>query len=411
MTLERNSAEDGGAIWLERTSGTASLVGSALTIRSNEASTDGGGIWSGVAASIVNSTIADNLAGDDGGGILVDSAWMTLTSVTVDQNEAGGAGGGVQLKDGYFTITDLALTNNRGANGGGASLDGGGSGTGTIETLVATDNEASADGGGIFLASLSELVASDLLLTGNLAGGAGGGASLDAITQLSLEDLSATANEASYGGGLRVARATGSILRVRVGGNSATNAGGGVQLERPTAPLRVRNLLSWENSAADGAGVYLFSDADGFLDLSQVSAAGNAGAGIALQQCVGCRIHNSVIADNSGSGLTGDSSSGTPNIAYTFVGSNGQDWDGSAAGLDGTNGNLTEDCDYAALFVNGDETDDLVTFSSVSPCRDVGDSTITDLDGSLGDPGHLGGPDAWDEDLDEDGVSTSGSDC
>lgn len=411
VTLERNRAEDGGAIWLERIGGTASLVGSALTVVDNESTADGGGIWTGVAASIVNSTITDNTAGDDGGGIFVDSAWLTLTNLEIEGNAAAGSGGGIELNNGYYTLTDIVLDNNSADQGAGANLDGGGSGTGTITNLVARDNTATSDGGGLYISSMSELVAEELSLTDNTAGGAGGGANMDALTGLSLTELVSTGNTASYGGGLRLARATGSITRVRVGGNVAANGGGGVQLERPTAPLRVRNLVSWENTAVDGAGVYLVTDPDGFLDLSQVTAAGNQGPGVEFLQCTGSRLHNTVVAGNSGVGITGDAASSSSFIAYTAAGGHSTDWDSSLATLATTGGNQSVDCDLAGLSVNGDPADDLVTFSSVSPCRDAGDPTVTDLDGSLGDPGHLGGPLSWDEDLDEDGVSTSGSDC
>lgn len=411
VTLSGNSAVDGGAIWLERNTGTASLVGSALTVEGNSASGDGGAFWSGVATSVTNSDLDNNAAGSDGGALFIDSAWLTLTNTRMDNNEAAAAGGAIMLSDGFLTFTNVALSSNTAQYGGGAYLDGGRSGTGTVTGLRADDNLATADGGGLVFTSFASLTATGLSADQNTCGSVGGGIRVSGVRALSLTDVLATGNSGRNGGGLHIGSSAGNLTRIAVGGNVASVAGGGLQLDEPDGILTVRNVLAWENTSAEGAGVYLQGDDLGGINITQLTAAGNQGPGITLQQCTGSRIHNSVAEDNTGEGIVGDADSSTSLFTYVASSSNTTDWAGSFDDRIGTNHNSTTVCDYAGLTRNGDWSDDRVTFSSVSQCRDAGDRSVTDIDGSISDPGHLGGPDAWDNDLDEDGVTISDGDC
>jgi len=89
--------------------------------------------------SITGSTITENKAVTDGGGVC---GGTTVSNSTVSRNRAGGNGGGL---NGTFTITNTAISGNQ-AGGYGGGLWGGG----TITGSRFERNTAGIDGGGIW---------------------------------------------------------------------------------------------------------------------------------------------------------------------------------------------------------------------------------------------------------------------
>jgi hypothetical protein len=135
------------------------------TISNNRASGDGGGILNGYhspgAVTIINSTISGNEACRGGGGIFNHKGSLSLTNTTVSGNKVGncnsftydpiGVGGGVK-NFGSLTLTNDTISNNTAPKNGGGIYNGINNtdfGYLTLSNSTIWRNTASVDGGGI----------------------------------------------------------------------------------------------------------------------------------------------------------------------------------------------------------------------------------------------------------------------
>jgi len=87
----------------------------SLTLRNGNAGPTnfGGGIYNAGSLTITDSVIRQNVAGNDGGGIVnAKSAFLTLLSSTVSYNESGSGGGGI-ANLGSFTSVNSTISNNK----------------------------------------------------------------------------------------------------------------------------------------------------------------------------------------------------------------------------------------------------------------------------------------------------------
>jgi CSLREA domain-containing protein len=151
-TLEDNTArEDGGGVYFSSETG-GLLDIQESTITGNRA-VNGGGVYAeNGSLSILDTTIAGNQSSSRGGGILVDtSVGVTLVNLTLEGNTAADMGGGLY----YFghpgstlTLTESAVRGNTASQGGGMFFPGG-----VVHVLRSSfvDNRANAGGGGIFV--------------------------------------------------------------------------------------------------------------------------------------------------------------------------------------------------------------------------------------------------------------------
>jgi predicted outer membrane repeat protein len=142
----RNAAASGGAVWLDDT---ANEFFSDVVVYRNTATVDGGGIYNspgGNGVTINDSTISDNHARLQGGGVdLAAAAPSVVAGTTIHGNKAAN-GGGIKAATGGLVITDGTVSGNH------ASADGGGIyNLGTLEAshTEITSNRA-ASGGGIY---------------------------------------------------------------------------------------------------------------------------------------------------------------------------------------------------------------------------------------------------------------------
>ncbi len=108
------AGNEGGGLW----NNTGTLTIDSSTIANNEAP-DGGGIFNNSDVgdiAIVNSTISGNEADNAGGGLLSQGGDVTLTSVTIANNQAG-QGGGIEIIGGTFTIDSSIIAGNDAGTG------------------------------------------------------------------------------------------------------------------------------------------------------------------------------------------------------------------------------------------------------------------------------------------------------
>ena len=385
------------------------------TLEDNVALLDGGGIYSESPTSISRASVARNLAGGSGGGLLVSDASLVLHNTPVTDNTASDAGGGVYVNSGDLTVVGTCpITGGTATYGGGIAMVG----TGT-ESLVLpdgqtiSDNDASGDGGGLYLTELQVASLDGLHLSHNSAGQAGGGGRLTSIGELSAEGVVVERNTAEHGGGLHLSQvASGATAHGWFATNSASSSGGAILAQNPTGTHRLHHLQVVENTAADGAGIYVFNDSTGGYPLTFSDLAANSGTGVALRQSAGAVVEHTSAAFNAGAGFDADAAS-APSVAlrWNCAYDNLDDFGGSLPVLDGVDGNLIGDHQYAQVAHDGDASGELLIPGSLSALRDAGDETVADLDGSRADIGHLGGPEALDQDQDADGFALSDGDC
>lgn len=357
--------QGGGGLFQEAGGGTLTVRNASITDNvANGAAGSGGGILNDQSTVIVeSSTLSGNTSVRAGGGVEANIGTTNLTDVTLDGNSTGGApgnGGGLHITGaGNATITDSTVTNNT------ATLEGGGlwngSGTMTVSDSEITGNTASgaaADdgGGGLFnnggtlrisgstvegneadgaagsgggvLTLAGTLEVTDSSIDTNTAVRAGGGieATAGSVTTLSGGSLSENVTGAApgNGGGLHLTGAgTVDVTGVVVAGNSAANEGGGLW-NSAAGTMTVTSSNISNNTAsgapADAGGGGLYNDGGELIVESSVIegnvANGAAGSGGGILNAVGgtLTVTDTDILDNdavrAGGGIeaTGDGS-------------------------------------------------------------------------------------------------------
>ena len=249
-TISGNSATgDGGGIYND-----AGVALAGVTISGNSANDSGGGIENlGTLTVTGGSKLTDNSAGRFGGGGIYNGGTATVTGGTLSGNHAanGGSGGAINNVSGAtLMVADSTLSDNSAAlNGGGidnfgttmltnctlsdnsADFNGGGVYNASNRTLTVsgstfTDNSATGDGGGIYNASTGTATISGSTIRRNTAGGSGGGVyNADLLTIYSSPISGNTAGD-NGGGVYNTGRWT--IYSSPISGNTAGRNGGGV---------------------------------------------------------------------------------------------------------------------------------------------------------------------------------------
>lgn len=193
--VSRNvSGTDGGGIFM---AGDSVLTVTDSTVRRNIAAGDGGGIFAGESvgvsagtATLINSTVSGNSAGNNGGGISAFTA--TLTRSTVSGNAAADFGGGIAAFTATLTgstISDNAVRNTD-SQGGGISAGGA-----TLTNCTVNGNTCGFLGGGIRGGTAT---LTNCTVSGNSAASGGG----IGATNATLLNCTVVENIAQAGGGL-----------------------------------------------------------------------------------------------------------------------------------------------------------------------------------------------------------------
>src|SRR5690625_1203810 len=282
VTLRNNTAGHGGGIYNDAG---ASLTLHGSTITENHARNEGGGIANLGIATLHSSQVTDNTSTGNGGGILNmnQPAILSLFGSEVSGNTSGGQGGGIHSVLGSVGLTgslvagnsatsgagisttgDLALSGESEVSGNVADTEGGGVFVGTtlppvivdINTTLITDNAAEV-GAGIW--NGSDLGISNSVVSGNTASRSGGGIHSAAGSKLMVNASEVSSNSAAndgqedtHGGGIRSLGAV-NLNDSTVSDNSA-RFGGGLAITDGTA--RIKDSLIEENEAVTGGGIY-----------------------------------------------------------------------------------------------------------------------------------------------------------
>ncbi|MGB0560675.1 MAG: CHAT domain-containing protein [Spirulinaceae cyanobacterium] len=348
-------ASDGGGI---NHSGTGSLAIINSTITNNIVGDDGGGIFSYGNVTLTNSTVSGNVADDNGGGVWSNGS-ITLNSSTISNNIATNSTGGglvfytpIPTAGQNVTIVDSIISDNfaggvSGVGGAGGLFFRNSAGTLTISNSIVSGNSAPGSGGGIY-GNTRNTTLNSSTISGNTAGTDGGGlffnnaagnltisnstivnnssgnngGGIDSDGAVILNNSSASGNLANYKGGGITGAGIITLNNSTVSGNSATSDGGGVSSNAGTITLN-SSTVSGNLAGDDGGGIYTIS---GTVNLTDSTASGNSAAdfGGGIDNVSGAiNLNRSTISGNSaneGGGL--DSISGPLTVTNTTISGN-----------------------------------------------------------------------------------------
>ena len=286
---------------------------SGNTVIGNVATDWGGGIYCGRARVIGNTISGNSISGGSlsyGGGIAVTDGPCEIRNNDIVGNSLNSGdcrGGGIYLhidveaviQDNqiYFnllngpegrgagiyaaqdTVTDISgnrMTLNQSTaanhNGGGIYIDLRGVTAILGNRLV--QNASTYQGGGIWVGDSAVAVIMDNVISDNDCGVSGGGgiflAYVDSGTVVANNLIIGNSGEfPASGGGIACKYCSPTIINNTLAGNSAANAGGGINCY-DTAEPTVSNCILWDNEAPQGAQIALASSSDMAISYSDV---------------------------------------------------------------------------------------------------------------------------------------------
>jgi hypothetical protein len=290
--VSTNKGSGGGGVFVEG----GQTVISGSTIENNTADYDGGGIEAFGFSSLTitkttisgNQTTATNGPNQGGGGILIAGSGyatpqpVSISSSTIGDNRSASGGGGLMAQGGIaLTISGTTFVGNKAeGNGGGVMTTGAGANKVDINVSGSTfaKNFGNFSGGGLYAFGDGRLSVSSSKVTGNVANGSGGGIyanSFAATNGVILNNLTVSGNCANIGGGGGVSIIDTVDFHVSGGsvrGNFANlNGGGGIAVVSSGGSIRVATITG--NVAQTGGGVYHIGS--GTVTLQVAMAHGN----------------------------------------------------------------------------------------------------------------------------------------
>ncbi len=254
VTLQNNatgpSPGNGGGLHI---TGPGPAVLSGLTVTSNTAAREGGGLWNGSAtmtidgsdaAVLISGNTASGPAADDGGGGVFNNGGsvVVIGDVTISNNIADGAsgsGGGVFSLGGSFAATDTVISGNR-ANRAGGGIEVALEHALTLTNVTLTNNNAGVDpataapgnGGALHVSGTGTADIIGGSVVGNLAAAEGGGLWNQAGTVMVVDSVMVSGNDAQ--------------------GTDASQGGGG--LFNNGGSMQVVDSMIHQNTATTGSG-------------------------------------------------------------------------------------------------------------------------------------------------------------
>ena len=318
---------------------------SRVTIQNNNATpkngynpkgdSTGGGlrIEEGSTAVLGRNTVINNNTAKSGGGVYTKGGKVTINSSTITENKATGNGGGICAEDNStVTVVGGKISSNTSAGVEQTASGGGGlytnNSTVTLNTVTITGNQAindfRNDGGGI-LAAGSDLTITGSTITKNTAPDCGGGLFLS-HTNANITGSTIEGNQAKKGAGVYLndspdvaeADCTGShthnITGTNINRNTASSMGGGMYVGQSNVTLTGSTLdgnVTTDKTGGQGGAIVAYSAGDITLDSTTVTnnyAA--AGGGIYSLGTAGSDTHITLRNNTKFTGNTAASGAG-----------------------------------------------------------------------------------------------------
>ncbi len=278
--IKDNSAQEGAGLYVHHLQ---EFDISITTIRNNDASVNGGGLYlRGSIVTINDSTIRQNTAVEKGGGVFQSGGSLSLKLQSALNNNSAtgtsGQGGGLYKDQGVFLIDDGGVTYNRAVIGGGLFNN---AGTVTLKTAYFEGNGATNTGGAVFNGGKLEVHDGEMYMNGadvaggaimniaqaeihssrlveNSTGGIGGG--IASYSALTLTHSHVLTNVANLGAGVGV-YGSGFVEQSTFLGNAADADGGAIAVFDSDSSVHLRFSTLLGNSAEkSGGGIYVYED-------------------------------------------------------------------------------------------------------------------------------------------------------
>lgn len=183
----------------------------------------------------------------------------------------------------------------------------------TVRNTTFSENFADNNGGAIRISGAANVALEDVLVVDNAAGDNGGGIASNTSQTFSAKGLTVFNNTAAGdGGGIWARNDVGGNTKdavdfeaVNIHGNSAMGNGGGLFMGTGVGlhAFRVRRAAIWNNTAANGGGVYAFGSNDTEREITNTTISQNSitsGATGGLWSTGEMKIIHSTIWDNEG---------------------------------------------------------------------------------------------------------------
>ena len=296
-TISNNEAQGNGGGIFSAEGNVLDVSGS--TIQGNKAD-NGGGIHTGEArdtsktpskATITDTKILDNeaIGSGEGGGVYVGGprADATLKGCTVANNKSVSTGGGIAAKLGTVTLDDTTVENNQAVNGGGL-----------FHLGIAVPGSLTLQNGSIIRNNTASSMGGGLFLWGNVG--------------LKSENSEISGNKALYGAGIAASQYTANFAspklelvdtKVNNNGDANTVMGGGIYAASGVT-VTSKNTKFLDNTANSGGGILLYLNSSADLNNSEVSgnkATGNGGGVYVYDAtCSVTASNGTVFRENSG---------------------------------------------------------------------------------------------------------------
>jgi len=260
---EQTIVDGGGAgavLSVQNGEGVRSVV-RGFTLQNGD-SNDGGGVvvhgTHDIEVTLEDLVIRDNVATDDGGGMIIYRAYPNMNRVRFDGNRAGDSAGALRLKeisDTTVTMDSLILVNNVSDGSSGGAVNASGSKVEFTNAIV-VNNTTAGDGGGFNFVS-SGVTLNHCEILHNTAGGDGGAVHYEGVGVAEMQGVTYAGNSAGGNGG---AIALDNVGRQTMGGvrlydNVAAGNGGAIYLTS-SCEVTGGNITAVGNSATSGGFEY-----------------------------------------------------------------------------------------------------------------------------------------------------------
>ena len=271
VTITGNTAKNGGGVYTKsvKTKGGKVTIDNS-TITENKATGNGGGICAEDNSTVTidgGKVIGNTTTNGNGGGIYAINGTVTAANCDISDNDAGQYnGGGICAQNSTLTLKTNTFYRNKSKSGGAISMN---ASDATLTGNTIDHNAVIGSGGGIYAYGDADRKDGNntITLEGNTityntsSKGTGGGIHLANANQImtSLNDTIEYNEAASTGGGVHVA--SGSELLMNGGSISYNNAkvGGGIYHASAKKPITLNGVTVKGNTANSGAGAYLWA--------------------------------------------------------------------------------------------------------------------------------------------------------
>jgi len=366
--ISNTAGQEGGGLFLD--SSTQVSV-TNTTLIGNAAKLYGGGLNSELSTTRLTNVTFSNNAAQAGGGAGFDNSQATWDHITFSNNSAGVAGGGLDIADSVVNLTNALLTGNQSPQGGGANVS---------AAMVNLSGGTPGNHPATLLGSTFTLTDASLIHNTSLSGG---GVHNGSLSRTSLMNVNLSANAAKYGGAV-VNSLHGSldISNTSLSGNSA-EFGGAISNLSSGVVTMTASTINGNTASQSGGGIDAGS---GRVTLVNATVSGNtAGTGGGVSdEAATVTLTNTTVSNNSastaGGGLANEG--GAFILASSLLAGNAAGGNCfQAAGTITSHGyNLSDDSLCAAFFMDSGDQNNVALH--LGPLANHGGPTETQLPGA-----------------------------